>query len=249
MNCDEANVLLHALIDGELDADNARKVEAHIAGCAKCAAAVRDMQDLRKAINPRALRYAAPPGLRRSIQGKVPASPATAASRRAAFRGFALGAAATALAASGLLFIVTRNDERRHVLDEIVSAHLRSLQGQHLTDVASSDQHTVKPWFNGRLQSGRCDRLSPAHPRHQFVLRAGSGSFARGLDANLARVQRALMAGKGHAPLGRERSRRRRAWRIRREVRGGAGAVNYAGRNFVVPSRLMRSSRSTSHDR
>jgi len=151
MICDEANVLLHALIDGELDAGNAREVEAHIAGCTKCAAALRVMQDLRKSINPRALRYAAPPGLRRSIEGKLPTSPATAASRRAAIRGFAVGAVATALAASGLLFVVTRNDERRRVLDEIVSAHLRSLQGQHLTDVASSDQHAVKPWFNGRL--------------------------------------------------------------------------------------------------
>jgi len=151
MNCEEAEILLHALIDGELDAENARAVETHIAGCAKCAAALRDTQALRNAVHARAPEYAAPPHLRRNIEGKLPASPAVTASRRAAVKGFALGAAATALAASGLLLMVTGKDEQQRLLDEIVSAHLRSLQGDRLTDVVSSDQHTVKPWFNGRL--------------------------------------------------------------------------------------------------
>jgi anti-sigma factor RsiW len=61
------------------------------------------------------------------------------------------GAAASAIAASGLLLVVVRRGDDRRAIGEIVSAHLRSLQAQHLTDVQSTDQHTVKPWFNGRL--------------------------------------------------------------------------------------------------
>ena len=150
MNCDEAGILLHALIDGELDAGHARELEAHIAGCAGCAAQLREFQELRKSMKPASLRYTAPAGLRGRIEGKLPALRA-GASRRSVVKGFAFGAAASAIAASGVLVMVMRTDDDRRVLGDVVSAHLRSLQAQHLIDVQSSDQHTVKPWFNGRL--------------------------------------------------------------------------------------------------
>jgi anti-sigma factor RsiW len=151
MNCDEAEVLIHALIDGELDAGHARDVEAHIAACPACAGKLREFEDLRKAMAPAGLRFAAPASLRSRIEGKLPLPQAATASRRSVIKGFAFGAGASAIAASGLLVMVMRSDDERRVVGEVVSAHLRSMQAQHLTDVVSTDQHAVKPWFNGKL--------------------------------------------------------------------------------------------------
>jgi len=150
MTCDEAEILLHALIDGELDAGHAREVEDHVAGCPRCAAALRDYREMSKAVAGADLRYTAPSALRRRIEASLPQAQAQP-SRRAVLRGFAMGSAVSAIAATGLIAIVLRNDDQSRITSEIVSAHLRSLQAGHLTDVLSTDQHTVKPWFNGKL--------------------------------------------------------------------------------------------------
>jgi len=154
MTCDETRILLHALIDGELDAGHAREVEAHIATCPDCAAELAAYREMSKAIAGADLRYTAPPALRRRIEAALPqAQTQTQAvpSRRAVLRGFAMGSAVSAIAATGLVAVVLRNDDAQRIESEIVSAHLRSLQAGHLTDVISTDQHTVKPWFNGKL--------------------------------------------------------------------------------------------------
>jgi anti-sigma factor RsiW len=149
MTCDEAEILLHALIDGELDAGHARAVEDHIAGCPRCAAQLRACRELSKAVAGADLRYAAPPELRRRIEASLPQ--ARVPNRRAVLRGFAMGSAVSAIAATGLVAIILRSDDEARIESEVVSAHLRSLQAGHLTDVLSTDQHTVKPWFNGKL--------------------------------------------------------------------------------------------------
>jgi anti-sigma factor RsiW len=149
MTCEEAEILLHALMDDELDAGHAREVEQHIAGCPACAARLAAYREMSQAIAAADVKYTAPPALRRRIEASLPQT--RAPSRRAVLRGFAFGSAVSAIAATGLVAIVLREDELQRVQSEIVSAHLRSLQAGHLTDVISTDQHTVKPWFNGKL--------------------------------------------------------------------------------------------------
>jgi anti-sigma factor RsiW len=104
---------------------------------------------MRKAIAAADLNYVAPPSLRRRIDAAMPE--VRTPNRRSVLRGFAMGSAVSAIAASGIVAIVLRSDDEARIKSEIVSAHLRSLQAGHLTDVLSTDQHTVKPWFNGKL--------------------------------------------------------------------------------------------------
>jgi len=151
MTCAETQILLHALLDGELDAGHARDVEGHLRDCARCAEEFRVHRSMQEAISSAGLCFEAPLSLRRRIEKALPAPPQRSANRRAVLKGFVMGTALSTAMPASVVVGVIRSDEQDRVLGDVVSAHVRSLQGEHLTDVQTTDQHTVKPWFNGKL--------------------------------------------------------------------------------------------------
>jgi len=152
MNCAESRLLLHAHTDGELDAANSLELERHLKTCPVCAAEKKSLQLLASALRQSPLRYDAPASLRR-VAHRMARAPESETRPRLLqsllfWKCLAFGVAAFALLA---LLWQAGIPERDRLLNEAVASHTRSLMVDHLTDVASSDQHTVKPWFNGKL--------------------------------------------------------------------------------------------------
>jgi anti-sigma factor RsiW len=155
MSCPDMAPLLHGLLDDELELVEAARMEKHLAACAECHDEYERLQQLRTKFRGPAMFYPAPESLRRSIEQSIqdrliPNSKAVEGWRRV-FADWRVGATSSlALAASLVLFIasVGLGDDIRQ---ELISGHVRSLQANHLTDVATSDQHTVKPWFSGKV--------------------------------------------------------------------------------------------------
>jgi anti-sigma factor RsiW len=159
MNCAEAEIMLHALLDGELDAGHARDVEAHVADCAGCTEKLAAFRAMRAAMAAADLKQKPPAALRARIEAALPQRAARAGasvlpfrpSRRLFFSGFGAGAVLSGALAASLMLAVFRNDQDQAIANDVVSAHIRSLQANHLMDVETSDQHTVKPWFDGKV--------------------------------------------------------------------------------------------------
>jgi anti-sigma factor RsiW len=152
MNCTESRLLLHANADGELDASNSLELERHLKTCSACVAEERSLHSLQSALRQPALRYDAPDSLRREVR-RIARAPETQIRPRLLqslllWKSLAFGAVAFLLLA---ILWQPGMSERDRLLNEAVASHVRSLMVDHLTDVVSSDQHTVKPWFNGKL--------------------------------------------------------------------------------------------------
>jgi anti-sigma factor RsiW len=148
MNCAEIRPLLAALLDGELDAVRSAEVSQHLHSCADCTRLYDRQRSASLLLREAADYHATPELLTRRLEKSYAAMPRR---RSWAWANAALSAAATVVFALALgLYLRTPSPEDRFA-EELVSAHVRSLQPGHLEDVLSTDQHTVKPWFNGRV--------------------------------------------------------------------------------------------------
>ena len=147
--CADQELLLGGLVDGELDAANTALVEAHVARCDGCREELERLQAVRSMLTSEGVRYAAPQSLANRIAILPELSPKAANDNRL-LRWVGPGAVG-ALAAS-LAFLAFVPPSSQSVVDEeLVSSHVRSLQPGHLTDVQTTNQHIVKPWFNGKI--------------------------------------------------------------------------------------------------
>ena len=154
MNCQQVKPLIGPYADGELEAGTILELEKHFHDCPACALESGNLRSLKKALKQDALYFTAPTELRRRIKSELPL-PVKVIGQRPAWSWNWLS---TALAGAfsvclALLFSVmqARPSAEQQLAQELVSSHVRSLMGTHLMDVASTDQHTVKPWFNGKL--------------------------------------------------------------------------------------------------
>jgi anti-sigma factor RsiW len=153
MSCADVETWLHPFVDGELDLVRHVEVERHLAGCERCTRLLEGHKALRVGLKERVPYYRAPAGLEARLRSAL--REAEAPGRRLARQRRWLGlAAALAVAAVGI-WSLGRNHSLSSVdetlAQELTANHVRSLMADHLTDVAASDRHVVKPWFNGKL--------------------------------------------------------------------------------------------------
>ena len=156
MGCELSQLQLHAYFDGELDAVSASAFETHLKSCFECQTALASEEALRASIANANLYERTPAALRRSIAAQIPALPAAVPHTHAlspAWRWLALAASFLFLATLSwqVLLHFRAASEQPPLVAAALDAHLRSLQLGHLADVQSTDQHTVKPWFDGKI--------------------------------------------------------------------------------------------------
>jgi anti-sigma factor RsiW len=154
MNCEQAKPLIEPYADGEMSATGILELERHLHDCAGCSATWRNLQSLKKGMKADALYFSAPAELRWQISAELYSQTGEEPKRKFwTWNWLKTATSSVALACFTLLMIFTVGHpfDQRQLAGEIVSSHIRSLMVNHAMDVASTDQHTVKPWFDGKI--------------------------------------------------------------------------------------------------
>jgi len=149
MTCDQVRQLLSAYLDRELDLRTSLTVDEHLRGCEACALQFESLRRLQRSIGPE-LAFAPPAGLERRVRAALRRE-VTAPRRRFVLSTLTAAAALGAIAFGLVPRLRPSSDRDDPLRAEVVSAHVRSLMVNHAVDIASSDQHNVKPWFEGKL--------------------------------------------------------------------------------------------------
>lgn len=154
LSCQEAHELIHGYVDGELDLPKSIAIEEHLRNCHECAQTYKGIRSLRAAISDDALRFEPSANfedrLRSALRSESKSNPKPGFLR---WRWILAGASlvGAVIAVWAIVAIFARPSAGDVLAQEVVSSHVRSLMTDHLTDVPSSETHTVKPWFDGKL--------------------------------------------------------------------------------------------------
>ena len=152
MNCHDAQTVMHGYLDRELDPSVSLQYEQHIGECPACSKALAEQQAIQTAMKVDSLYFKAPANFRDRLRASLKKQSST---RPVRFPWRSFAAAACVAFCIGLGFLLAQltftHSVHERLTQEVASAHIRSLQAEHMVDVKSSDRHTVKPWFNGKL--------------------------------------------------------------------------------------------------
>jgi anti-sigma factor RsiW len=176
MSCRETQELLHGYADGQLDLVRSLETERHFRECPACARDYEHLRGMRSAMSGSLPYFHPPAGLQRRLHARLRAE--TGTGRFAVpWKWAAVAAMLVLTAAISWRTTLVSHRPAEILVEEVVSSHVRSLMAEHLTDVPSSDRHTVKPWFNGKLD------FSPAvgdFPDRGFSLAGGRLDYLDG---------------------------------------------------------------------